>query len=377
MSTNPSFSIPEPGHKHSLASSMGCLEYYWKQFTDEFPTEEACVHELYMRVYNHCIKCLECGSKKTIKLNNSRVIICNDCKKESHTLSSTFFHGIRRAQSWLGAIWFMEHGVRVSASGFARLADIVSSTAQGIFKKLSLVVVSKMSELPEIASGEFVFTFCKRSRMTPAGEHPIAEQSEIEREYSADLELRVDAASADSKSHLQKSKFKDGKSKELCPLAAEDELSDLERKVYEALSTEPTLLDILCQRTAMDAGKLIAALVMLELKGLVKPGFGNRYSLSNLPGFPGPPPASACSGQQAKAMICSFVDFVRSTFQGISRKHLQNYLGWYWCIVDRKRWKPGSLLKECCGFRRISCKEILEYVSPVMVKTSLALDTLS
>ena len=149
----------------------------------------------------------------------------------------------------------------------------------------------------------------------------------------------------------------------------ESELSDREKTIYDALSSEPIHIETLLHRSKMPIELLSGTLVMLELRGLVKRQIGDWYSLLPPPSPPGP--VHACPlNEKSKLTIGSFIEFVHSTFSGISRKYLQNYLGWYWCLVDKKRWKPGALLNECSGSPRTSLKEILEYVSPLLVKFS-------
>ena len=356
METVPPMSEKQPGERSIFASETERLEYYWKQFTADFPTEQDCVHELYRRVYGHGIKCLKCNSNRIIELANARIIICRDCKKETYTLSGTFFHNIREARRWLAAMWFTDHAIKLNASSFARLVQVVRATADAIFKKISFVVIKRMSDLPEISSREFTGIFVRRSRITPAGEHPRAEQSALEMQHSAvssDLMLNSETEQRDreecSKTDLQST------------------LSDREKNVYNILSTEPVHFETLLQRSGLETGALSASLFLLAMERLVRRDMGDWYSL--LAPVPSPERSDPLN-EQSRFSIDAFIDFVRCTFNGISRKYLQNYLGWYWCIADRKRWKPGSLLDECAGFQKTTLKEILEYVSPLIVKFS-------
>ena len=357
----------EPACRTSFASEREHLEYHWKQFIEEFPTEQDCVNELYGRIYGHSIKCPNCNSKQVKKLRNARIIVCRNCKKETYTLSGTFFHNIREAKRWLAAIWFIDHGIELNASSFARLVQVVHATADAIFKKLSFVVIAKMSDLPEISSREFISTFRKRSSITPAGEHPVAEQSEIEKQDIAEDTPSQETDALNSKPNPETDRLDEENSEET---ELENKLADRQKTVYAALSTKPAHFEEILQRSGLPTELLSGTLVMLELKGQVKRETGDWYSLLAPSATPSRPHVSTQS-EQVRITVDSFVDFVHSTFNGISRKYIQNYLGWYWCIVDRKRWKPGELLNECSGFPKTSLKKILQYVSPLIVKFSL------
>ena len=369
MTINPLFPNRQPNFKTRLATDRQLLKDYWNQFVAEFPTEEDCVNELYRLIYRHRLRCPECHTEKIRRLFSCRVIICCECKIKTHTLAGTFFHNIRRAQCWLAAIWFMEHGIEISASSFARLANLVSSSAQEIFKKLSLVVINKMSRLPEISSADFVFVFRRRSRITPAGRGPASEQDDIEKSIDANSKKLDETASVDAAPSQTKTEFDDGNANPTGFTDEKIEFLNRERTVLAAMSSEPVYFDVLQQIIGMDTGKLIATLVFLELKGVVKRDQGNWYWLAETA-----PAAGSAAGSfpenQAKNAVASFYKYVISIFNGISRKYLQNYLAWYWCIVDRKRWKPGALLKECSRFRKIGHEDILHYVSPTIVKLS-------
>ena len=362
MTTNIPFA--KPTNQNQLSMSSERLNSCWKQFTAEFPTEDACVNELYRRVYQHHIRCSECNSEKIKKLCNSRIIICRNCNRKTYTLAGTFFHNIRGAQHWLGAIWFMEQGHEVNASAFARLAKVVSSTAQNIFKKLCFVIMSKMSDLPETPSREFLNIFRRRSRLTPAGESPASEQSDIEKSAKATEEIESDIEAIGNR---QCSALEIEEPDWSAYFDAEGDIVHTERSAYEALKAETLHFDMLWEMTGKNTGKLSAALFLLELKGLVKQEHVSWYCRSKPANCTAAGSASMPKSQTSLA-VKSFIDYVSSTFNGISRKYLQNYLAWHWCVCDRKRWSRGTLLSECAGFGKTTQKEILYYVSPLIVK---------
>jgi hypothetical protein len=124
----------------------------------------------------------------------------------------------------------------------------------------------------------------------------------------------------------------------------------------------------------MSANELSAALTMLQLIGLVTSLPGEQFirspdkqskARSNMMDQ-----SSVRSQHSAeiKTIIDEFIEFIRVDYHGISRKYVQSYLGSFWCCRDRTRWTAGELLKACLRFRRMSTKEILAYVSPIIVK---------
>ncbi|HVO35772.1 MAG TPA: DNA-processing protein DprA [Gemmatimonadales bacterium] len=62
--------------------------------------------------------------------------------------------------------------------------------------------------------------------------------------------------------------------------AAEPDLLDAEAKVFDLLAAEPVHVDEIAERTALDAGTLLAALSSLELKGLAVQLPGKQFALT-------------------------------------------------------------------------------------------------
>jgi hypothetical protein len=285
---------------------------------------------------------------------------------------------------WFALIWLFEHGVTISASSFAKLVGIASSTAWTMFKKVAIVVEDKMDG-ESVPSSSFCEIFCKRSRETPARAHPLAEQEELEEHFcnnnqtskscASDFEAESVAAAFEFPLSVH-SEAKRGKALVLGDDSKketqENVLGGEEKLVYDCLSKEPIHFDRLCQKMGMKAGKLSAILMLLELDGHVKRMAGDRYSRVD-PEFIGLSQIhSRGKGNLALAvnLVPAIVEFVRKTFHGISRKYLQNYLAIYWCFMDRVQWPRGSLLEACIGFRYIGYNEILQYVSPCSVKVA-------
>lgn len=321
-------------------------EFLVDEFRAKFKTDEEGFEEIFRRLNEeNAIRCKHCGSIDLKKEYGSRVVHCKTCKKTTWFTAGTFFENIRSSLLWLLAIFLMEHGVVPSAAELARLAGVASSTAQAALKKILFVAQTKMGSVSaqEMYSAEFVDVICKRSRETPAGEHPRKEEDEMEQRANRE----------EASAQCFEPAYDD------VPTA----LDSLQKDIYELLSEEPIHFDHLCVKTGRSAGDICAGTVLLELAGLAERKPGDWYIRR-------PPKknktASPDKGRQFLAAV--IMSFISDIFHGISRKYLQFYLAAYWCSFDRVRWYPNSLLKECCRFGAIAYTEILGYVSPLSVQ---------
>lgn len=359
----------------------------WDQFNRLFPTEADCMVKLSAMLNEEDVQRCDCGHTRVERVHSGRIIRCGYCYKKKWLTAGTFFHHIRRARPWLAAIFLMENGVAISASTFHKLVGVAYSTAWTIFKKITVVIQSQMTEEAQgIPSSLFGSIFCRRSRETPARRGAFSEQEAIETSVMADkpgklaqanepaslplaavtVELSSSAncyAAAKLASHTGKDAEAENQAVKLC---------QAEQQVYDILSEEPVQFDLLCQCTGIQAGKLSSVLTMLELAELAQRMPGDRY-VRCTPGknkkrgdkFIGP---GNSLPESTKIAVDRIIHFVQTSFQGISRKYLQNYLARYWCHVDRNRWQLSTLLKLCLRFRHVSYKEILDFVSPPLVK---------
>ena len=257
---------------------------------------------------------------------------------------------MKKAPCWLAAIWLMEHGVALSSSGFHELVDISQTSALKLIKRINTVLQSHMPEsAPTIPSSFFSIIFAKRSLLTPANAHPRAEQDEIDK-----------AMAAESQTNTGEEEINNG-----------EPLSELEVKVYALLSEVPIDFDTLCQRAGISAGALSAALTMLELNHAAERMSGDYYVRSVAKGH------SEIHLQclddddftdQTRTAILAFIDLVRFHWRGISRRFLQKYLAAHWCYIDRTTWPCGSLLQACLLFGKVNQNQLVNYVTPPLVK---------
>ena len=138
----------------------------WSEFNELFPNDKDCLEELYRRIDASSIGKRQCCLTANVQeQDGGRSVKCKSCGQKTWLTAGTFFHRIKRPKAWLGAIWFMEHGLILSSSRFHKLASIAQSSALQIFKKIAMVIQSHMDEEAlSIDSSCFCPVFCKRSR---------------------------------------------------------------------------------------------------------------------------------------------------------------------------------------------------------------------
>jgi DprA winged helix domain len=361
----------EESYRKRVLSNFGAL----------YPDDELSTVALAERHGGDTLRCRHCSSKNVEKDDGGRFIKCMECWKKTWLTAGTFFEYVKRPRAWLAAIWLREHGVFMSASEFHKLFGIALSSALNIFKKLGMVIDHDMNQdVLAISSRIFRQAIGKRSRLTPAREHPIAEQDECEKEENGES---GDCRSASGSSASESLSSSGGQSRCQQPCQSQsaaadvvdvDETTGLDKKIYDLLSREPVDFAALCQRTSTLASELLPTITMLQLKGLVMQVSGNKYVRAEpVRKAPAIHSLSSLSAAQTKKIVDSVVEFIRGKFHGISRKYLQLFLAEYWCYMDRGRWRPGMLLSACQQFDRVSDKDVLEYESPAMASVAICL----
>lgn len=298
--------------------------------------------ELYARFPEHLRRCRHCHSQEVIRSPGQRIGYCAMCKKHVHITAGTFFHRVRKVRPWLAAIWLLEHGVMVNAHKLSEILALAYDTARNIFCKLALVMERHIaSDAAEVPGSLLAAVICKRSRLTPANQHPIAEEELYE---SFDL----DAAPIENKAlNAQSEQF--GR-------------TATEQDVLNLLSQNPIGIDSLCELVVAPLGEIFSALTMLEIDGLIQRRPFDRYVLTR-------PARSSVSALNETTMnlVKSTIEFVQRHFHGVSRKCLQLYAVAFWCVSDRARWKHGALLEACLASAP-ERRSIPEYVSPRLVR---------
>lgn len=344
----------------------------WKKFLKKHPDEKTCsIFAIKMHFKDLLISCSTCGFVNKLSGSEARSLKCAKCKKKIWILSGTFFRKVRRFQPWLAAIWFIERGVEISASELARLVGVATSTALAIFKKLSVVVESKMGkDIGLIASAKFLKSFLRRSRETPARKHPRDEETAAFSKSGNKSEGVVHAHQLHRANRPPR------------PALTQDELelankliSEKEKYILSLLSLDPMRFDELLMLTNLSIDSFSVAVMNLELFELLERLPGDQFILGARADFSWPQTAQLHSNiDQSDLIVARFLDFVRDNYGGLSRKYLQCYVALLWAYTDKLRWKKGALLKACVAFREVTDDDLLAYVTPLKVAapTSLA-----
>ncbi len=316
----------------------------WAAFSDELPTSQACVAslqemaELDGKLRSPC--CFELQPEGTYGERNYK---CPKCRQLVWVTAGTFFDGIRDPITWRGAIWLYEEGLTPNATDLERLSGASYSSCWEICRKLNMVILEQILDgLTPVESAFFQEIVFRRTRVTPAGKHPRAEQAEIEKDC-------LDAVDKESL----------------------DDFTEEQISILEVLSAKakPVHFDILCAKTNMPSKDMSAFLMLLELSGAVQRLVGDRYvritkskKVNDVDDLP----------PELQLMISAFKNFVKAKFQGISRKYLQLYLAAFVCFLNRGKWERGRILNACWQRRKIRRKDLLDYVTPEHVFMSAA-----
>ncbi|HEY9714707.1 MAG TPA: hypothetical protein V6C72_14665, partial [Chroococcales cyanobacterium] len=390
-----------------------CLE----EFEKRFPTEADCIKELEQQLAKH-LKCRRCHLNNAPSGEGKRSWFCRSCKTENWLTSGTFFEKVHEFRAWRAAIWILDHGCTISASHFHLLFKISDSTAVNIFHKIRTVIRTQ-PDCPyfESSSSGFIELMGKRSRETPARCHPNAEELSFAPEHDEtydrqngeehtepgeqsdgnwrEQQTTDNAGTATEDSCEPTEGFREAGIDEVAerrknsphnstPLisldgnegSGPDKPSNPEDLVYSMMSEQETAFDELQRLTELPSGELISMLSMLEIEGKVISVSGWRYKRTkqennrdrrNREGS-GMPLQKQGGGSHALPFVDDFAAYIKDTFHRVSRKYMQNYLAQFWCKIDREYWQNGSVFDACLRADSISDAEILNYVSPRMLK---------
>jgi hypothetical protein len=304
----------------------------WQNFLMRFPTEGDCIDELWRSMPDDMKRCI-CGSTMLTKDAGVRHVLCEHCHHTYSFTARTFFHRVRKVQPWLARIWFLEHGVMINSNQFSKLLGVTCDTARNIFAKLTLAALRRMpQDSTALPSSMWLQFICKRSRLTPANEHPVSEERAFEVPATVDLED--------------------------C-----EQMSDVEKRILSALSEGKQMTaDQIADRTSDFIADVNAALCMLELADFIEhiPFTGYRLKKRMSGGVE--------KEKDVTERISLLVVTLRAIFHGVSRRMLQLYLVLFWSALDRKRWTRGSMLALCWESANVSRAEVMAYISPAFVK---------
>lgn len=355
--------------KHDLAFLLA-------QFEIEFPTEEACLAELY-RIARIELHCHVCDGRNLEIQQDGRTGKCKLCNKNTWFTAGTFLDHMKKPKPRLAAIWLTFRGVILNSSAFSKLLNIAQSTAHDILKWTRFAIQNHMpGDAPLVHSSLFSSVFCKRSRETPARSHPLAEQDAMEK-MTLDAEAPSSLIESGNTGNNSTDVYLDlayehsldkyptnlvNNNLDVNKANTDSESCNQEEMVWKLLSEAPLHFDVLLERAKIPVSTLSALLVLLELDGKAERYAGNMYVRLV------PKPKITSPNQEASAAITAFLDFVRANFGGISRKYLQSYLAVYWCYIAGGQRSNSVLLQTCFHSLPIDNVKIRAYVSPIWVK---------
>lgn len=148
----------------------------WSEFNLLINTDEDAADYIFQSMQQENeIKC-GCSSPQIEREPGSRCFYCKSCKREVWFTAGTLLSGVSRLRAWMAVIWFKEWGVAVSSLRISKLLDIAQSTALNINKKVAIALEAQMDDSSmSIDPRRFSDAVFKRSRHTPADEHPRVE----------------------------------------------------------------------------------------------------------------------------------------------------------------------------------------------------------
>lgn len=321
-----------------------------REFEKKFSTEEVCMEVLLSRLLKRA-KCKACAGNNLRRISRSRDYHCNNCGEKSSLTAGTAFAGVRKAGPHLKLIWLLERGFTFNCLQIHKHLGIAYSTCLAILKKLSKVIQDKMEPVAKtVDSSTFLVLFKKRSRLTPANEHPQAEQriANLKGQEAKKSQLKHEITDLN--------------------LPKIESLSELERKLYDLISKEKIHLDHILYGLNLSFNDLASPLFDLENMGLIE-RLPADYYIAKEQKFLSDAENSGvepCS-KKMKKRIDKCKAFLKEKFDGISRKYLQNYLAIFWCMHDRKTWGCNKLFEACRLSGEISQHQILMYETPLEV----------
>lgn len=337
-------------YKPQKMKQANILKHQFRKFEAEFPNEEDNVEALVEVVQKkQGISCEFCASVHLIRKYGAKKYRCAQCLRIGWVFAGTFFEKMRKAKLWHAAIWLTERKIVFNAWQLHILCKVAYSSALMVLKKIAKVIHTQMIEVADwIPSAAFMSVFCKRSKETPKGEHPIYEEIHINEAEKAnsegELQLENDA----------ETKFPD--------------TIGVEREIYELVSDIPIHIDQICHDLPkVPTGDILAGLTFLQMGNLIKAKGGDYYVREKKNHGPKANPRNPIESALFSFRVENLVNYIRDVFHGISRKHLQFYLALYHAQECADFIEPGKLIEACLDHDPFPYREIFEFVSAAEV----------
>ncbi len=339
-----------------------------KKFDEILPTENDCMEYLLSHLLNQG-NCRKCQSQNIVRQQKSRDYRCNNCGETASLTAGTLYTGIKKAGPFLKIIYLLERGIYFNCFQIHKLIGVAYSTCLTLVKKISMVIMKEMEEFSRlINSAVFLSVFKKRSRVTPAKEHPQSEQRAAEEALRT--ELNKLAKEITNQNDINNGNGREKRKEQEQEQEQEQELvmlNDAENKVFSIIKSGKIHLDNIIQQAQLSYHDLIMPLFNLEQMNLIERHPADYYACKIIV----PPECSSRSGlaysRKTKGQVKEFVDFISKKIDGISRKYLQNYLAIFWCLKDKLVWGKDKLFQACLKSPEIPYHQIISYETPLDV----------
>lgn len=354
-----------------------------QQFEHELPTEEACISHLRDVIAEKGqLFCHHCGSKQVEHVqgpskgnSNQRKVQCLECRKKTWYTSGTIFERTKKLKPFLAILWFQEHNLPLSSALASRLLGIAQSTAWGMIKKTQIVwlqMLPGVKHMVVLPSDVFAAAIRKRSRETPAREHPRAEIKSFSPGANGKVPVSLPVEEQTPQGQENGS---EGYSAPFAGTLAADLPIEQQRILHALFEAEGALrIESLTELLGIPPGDLLVQITLLELDRLIESRSMGNYTLDRTRfGYLRTPsgaqnPGSAESVQNS---VAAFVAFCEQYFHGTSRKYLQLYIAQFARATNQDRTGWDALLRDLIDRPAIHHSEIVSYVSPAELQMAL------
>jgi hypothetical protein len=346
-----------------------------RSFECEFPSEHACI--AYVRellAEDGRLVCHHCGSANVESLEQ-RTVRCIECGEDSWFTAGTFFARAKKLKPLFALLWFQEHDLPLSSSRARDLLGIAQSSAWVMLKKIELALSSGLSLDPKktvvLLCDAFSNAIRKRSRQTPAGEHPSVETHSQSRAGNDEC-LEADV---DSEGRTQPTRSATANLHSTLSMSAS--LSEPQQRIFDVMTqarNNSIHIETLSNLTGIRPDELCLQLMCMEMDKLIKAeGFGrykiDRSQIAYLVHRNSAEQSVPTESLQEK--VEQFISFCHQRYHGISGKYLQLYLalsGRVFCNVVKDFQNRLRLLLTRAP---VDYREIVRYVSPAQVWMAL------
>lgn len=329
--------MPEP----KVTSTKEEIDAAFLRVKSTFPTRSHYFEVICQFVAPDGVRC-ECGVMNTQRKFGERTLRCRGCNVKIFVTANTFFHGVKRPEAYITALFVLSVGIAISDNEFAKRVGIAQSTASSVMYEVADAVAQGMVDTALLETSDLKRAVGKRSKETPAREHPFAEQADKEKSIN-----------------LQKK-----------PIPAKEQIEPadpIENAIYNLLLAKPMSLDDLFVRSGLAESVFLSKIAMLEIYGFINAVPGNIFTA--VPRYSVLKKSKVARAETAE--VKRFIDYVRCTHHRVSRKYLQRYAVRYWCFIDADNCTFEALVALLVPSSRRGYKQLISYVSPLQIEIPL------